>query len=161
KSCLIVNRTHRENDAVSACIREELKSRGLLGESQPVEAIRSLGWTAAQKRDYRNYQPGQIIEVVAGKERGKTFTVLGFERGRGIHVRAEDGRLRYLSRWESHRFDVCEARKLELAVGDLILLRSGQKNPRGELINGERLKITRFENGTVYGRRLGPDEQAS
>jgi ATP-dependent exoDNAse (exonuclease V) alpha subunit len=159
KSCLVVNRTHRENDAVSGFIRDELKSRGLLGESHAVDTVRSLGWTAAQKRDYRNYAPGQVIEVTTGRERGKTFEVKGVERGMGVRVCDHEGRERYFSRGDSNRIDVCEKRSLEIAVGDLILLRSGQKNQRGELVNGERLQITRVEESGIYGRSLGPDGQ--
>jgi conjugative relaxase-like TrwC/TraI family protein len=157
RSCLVVNRTHRENDAVSAFIRVELKVRGVLKEGHAVDTVRSLGWTAAQKRDYRNYAPGQIIEVTTGRERGKTFEVKGVERGRGIRVCDQEGRERYFNRGDSKRIDVCEKRSLEIAVGDLILLRSGQKNRRGELVNGERLQITRIEEGRIYGRSLGPD----
>jgi thymidine kinase len=51
RSCLVVNRTHRENDAVSAFIRAELKARGVLKEGHTVDTVRSVGWTAAQKRD--------------------------------------------------------------------------------------------------------------
>jgi ATP-dependent exoDNAse (exonuclease V) alpha subunit len=157
RSCLVVNRTHRENDAVSAFIREELKARGGLKEGHAVDTIRSLGWTAAQKRDYRNYSPGQIVEVTTGRDRGKTFEVKGIERGRGICVCDQEGRERYFSRGDSKRIDVCEKRALEVAVCDLILLRSGQKNHRGELVNGERLQITRIEESGIYGRSLGPD----
>jgi len=157
KSCLVVNRTHRENDAVSAYIREELKARGLLGESHAVETVRSLGWTAAQKRDYRNYWPGQMIELTGGREQGRTFEVVGIERGKGIQVRGEDGMVRYFDRRDTKRIDVCEKRLLELAAGDLILLRSGQKNQRGQLINGQRLQVTRIQAGTIYGRALGPE----
>jgi len=157
RSCLIVNRTHRENDAVSAFIREELKARGVLKEGHTVGTVRSLGWTAAQKRDYRNYVPGQVIEVTTGRERGKTFEVKGVERGRGIRVCDHAGRERFFSRGDSKCIDVCEKRSMEIAVGDLILLRSGQKNQRGELVNGERLQITRIEESGIYGRSLGPD----
>jgi conjugative relaxase-like TrwC/TraI family protein len=157
KSCLVVNRTHRENDAVSAFIREELKARGVLKEGHVVDTVRSLGWTAAQKRDYRNYAAGQVIEVTTGRDRGKTFEIKGVERGRGIRASDHEGKERYFSRRDSKRIDVCEKRYLEVAVGDLILLRSGQKNRRGGLVNGERLQITRIEDGGIYGHSLGPD----
>jgi len=139
----------------SAAIREELKKRGMLQEPHSVETIRSLGWTAAQKRDYRNYQPGQMVEVTAGKEKGKAFEVMGVERGKGIRVRDEEGNERYFNNRDTGGKDICEKRLLEIAVGDLILLRSGQKNRRGELVNGERLQITRIEDGGVWGRTLG------
>ena len=157
RSCLVVNRTHRENDTVSAFIREELKVRGVLKDGHTVDTFRSLGWTAAQKRDYRNYAVGQVVEVTTGRERGKTFEVTGAERGKGIRVCDHEGKERYFSRGDSKRIDVCEKRSLEIAVGDLILLRSGQKNQRGELVNGERLQITRVEESGIYGCSLGPD----
>ena len=56
-----------------------------------MEATRSLGWTAAQKRDFRRYQAGQVIELTVGREQGRCFTVLGAERGRGLRARAENG----------------------------------------------------------------------
>ena len=95
--------------------------------------------------------------MTTGRERGKTFEVKGVERGRGIRVCDQEGRERYFSRGDSKRIDVCEKRSLEVAVGDLILLRSGQKNQREELVNGERLQITRIEENGMYGRSLGPD----
>ena len=70
-------RTHRENDAVSASIREELKTRGLLKEGHEVETSAPLDWTAAQKRDFRNYRPGQMVELTTGREKGKAFEVHG------------------------------------------------------------------------------------
>jgi ATP-dependent exoDNAse (exonuclease V) alpha subunit len=152
---LVVNPTHRENDAVSAAIREELKTRGLLKEGHEVEATRSLGWTAAQKRDLRKYRPGLMVELTTGREKGRAFEVLGIERGRGIRVKDEGGEERYFSRHETGGIDVGEKRPLELAAGDLILLRAGQRNRHGELTNGERLQITRIESGAIHGRALG------
>jgi hypothetical protein len=124
-----------------------------------VATVRSLGWTAAQNRDFRRYQAGQVIELTVGREQGCCFTVLGAERGRGLRARADNGAERFFTRRESSGFDVCEARPLELAVGDLILLRSGQKSPGHELINGERMLVTRLEGGTVYGRSIGADSK--
>ncbi len=122
-----------------------------------MEATRSLGWTAAQKRDFRNYRPGMMVELTTGREKGKAFEVLGIERGRGIRVKDEDGGERYFSRRETGGIDVGEKRLLELAAGDLILLRAGQRNRHGELTNGERLQITRIEDGAIHGQALGPD----
>ncbi len=157
RSCVVVNRTHRENDAVAANIREELKARGMLGPEETIQTIRSLGWTAAQKRDLRRYQPGHVIEISIGREQGRCFTVLGVERGRGIRARSEDGEERFFSRAESSRFEPCEAHPCEVAVGEHILLRSGQKMPGNELINGDRLVVTRLEKSAIFGRTLGAD----
>jgi hypothetical protein len=72
-------------------------------------------------------------------------------------VKDEDGGERYFSRRETGGIDVGEKRPLELAAGDLILLRAGQRNRHGELTNGERLQITRIEGGAIHGRALGRD----
>jgi hypothetical protein len=157
KSSLVVNPTHRENDAVSKAIREELKTRGLLKEGREVETIRSLGWTAAQKRDYRNYRSGQMIGLTTGREKGKSFEVISIERGKGIRTKDEDGQERFFTRRDTSGIDVGEKHLLELTSGDLILLRAGQRNRRGELTNGERLQITRIEGGAIHGKTLGPD----
>lgn len=154
RSCIVVNRTHRENDAVSDHVRSELKARGILGHEESIQTVRSLGWTAAQKRDYRRYQPGHVIEVTAGREQGRCFTVLGVERGRGIRARAHDGQERFFTRRESTGFDACEVRPCKVALGEILLLRSGQGS---ELINGDRVRVSRLENGTIYGSKIGPD----
>jgi len=96
-----------------------------------------------------------MVEVTTGREKGKAFEVMRVERGKGIRVRGEDGNEHYFTSRDTGGKDVCEKRLMEIAVGDLILLRSGQKNRRGELVNGERLQITRIEDGGVWGRTLG------
>ena len=83
----------------------------------------------------------RVQEVEFARAQSKTFEVTGVQRGKGIRVRDQDGQERYFSRGDSRRIDVCEKRTLEIAVGELILLRSRQKNQRGELVNGERLKF--------------------
>ena len=46
---------------MAAHVREELKAKGGLGQSEALHTVRSLGWTAIQKRDRRRYQAGQMI----------------------------------------------------------------------------------------------------
>ncbi len=157
RSCIVVNRTHRENDAVAGHVREELKARGILGREETIQTVRSLGWTAAQKRDYRRYQPGHVIEVTTGQDQGRCFTVLGVERGRGIRTRTDDGQERFFNRRESSGFDACEVRPCKVAAGEILLLRSGQKIQGNELINGDRVRVNRLENGKIYGNTLGSE----
>ena len=64
-SALIVAPTWSEIERVNAEVRERLKETGHLDRRESiVETHRSLQWTEAQRRDYRNYEPGQVLTTL-------------------------------------------------------------------------------------------------
>ena len=61
RSVLVVCATHDEIARVTDAIRERRKEAGLLGDAHSVARDVALGWTTAQKSDWRNYRPGQML----------------------------------------------------------------------------------------------------
>ena len=59
---LVVCATHDEIGRVTEAIRDHRKKAGELSQSVTLKRHVSLGWTLAQKSDYLNFQPGQILE---------------------------------------------------------------------------------------------------
>lgn len=121
KDALVVSPTHKEGEAVTAAIRDELKMHDRLGKDERwFTSLRSLNFTNAQKGDFREYQPGAVIQFVQnakGFARGERLTVA--EAGaNGVRVRREDGRDMMLPLATPERFQVYEAREIALAPKD-------------------------------------------
>jgi hypothetical protein len=66
--------------------------------------------------------------------------VTGVGRGKAMAVDAS-GERRLFGRQHAGLFDVCGQRRINLAIGDRVLIRAGVRNARGDFVNGERLTI--------------------
>jgi conjugative relaxase-like TrwC/TraI family protein len=144
RSVIAVNPSHRENDLVNAAVRERLTAKGMLSDHRPIQAYRSLGWTHAERRDVNRIQPGIVIEVTRGKDKGSAWEVVRVDRGKA-YARNAEGWERTFTREAAGMFDVCERRELEVAVGDQLITRAGVRSPNGEIINGERITVSGFD----------------
>jgi conjugative relaxase-like TrwC/TraI family protein len=136
--------THRENDAIGEAVRRRWHKQGKLTEERTLTVHRSLGWTQAQKREVNKIQPGQVLEIVKGPDKGRYWTVTGVERGKVMAVDAK-GERRLFGRQHAGLFDVCEQRQINLAIGDRVLMRAGVRDKRGNFINGERLTVAGWD----------------
>jgi hypothetical protein len=70
---------------------ERSGSTGQLTDERTLTVHRSLGWTQAEGREGKRIQPGQILEIVRGPDKGRYWTVTGVGRGRvmAVDVRGE------------------------------------------------------------------------
>jgi ATP-dependent exoDNAse (exonuclease V) alpha subunit len=153
KSVVAVNPSHRENGAVCDAVRQRLKAKGMLQDERTIHAYRSLGWTYAEKRATNKICVGQVIEITRGPSKGKAFDVVAVDKGK-VTARNGEGEERVFDRRNARMIDVCERFDLNVAVGDRLITRAGVRCGNGEVINGEKVTVTGFdEAGNVMGAK--------
>jgi hypothetical protein len=150
KSALLVSPTWAEIEAVTDKVRAALKADGAVGEhEETVPVFDSLSWTEAQKKNARQYEPGQRLRFVRRTkkfDRGETVEVVATIEN-GVRVRRPDGtEVDFIPATAAASFDVGEARELKVAAGDWLLL---QANHGKEFVNGERVKVNAVQAGRI------------
>lgn len=157
---LAVSPTHEEGRLMTKEIRSGLKNSGLLSEGVQTIVSQSLNLTLQQKKNLKNYRPGQLVtftqEVKCG-EKSRTYGILGTELRKQetrYHCRsgADAARTSFkkIIRLKNHlgqiseieltsstaaKLEVGEAREIELSTSDKILV--GANDKKAGLINGE------------------------
>lgn len=129
KSVLVVSPTHAEGEAVTAAIRARLKAEGRLGDDTPVDTLRPLAWTDAEKGDPLQYRGDEVMQFHrnSGSFRaGKKVRVADWRAG----VALPDPR----------HFAVYRPERLGLAAGDRVRI----------TVNGKSKDGHRLNNGAVY-----------
>jgi conjugative relaxase-like TrwC/TraI family protein len=161
KSALIIAPTHAEGRRLTEELRGILKQQGAIGEERDARIRLKTGWTEAQQRDVRNYEPGmvvQFVEAIPGKRQrveGKRVTLGGFGKGESVSVVGTDGgQLKLLRRngeeallpvGYEHRYEVFRTRDISVGRGDRIrITRNGEMKVEGQS------KGTQVNNGDVY-----------
>jgi ATP-dependent exoDNAse (exonuclease V) alpha subunit len=152
-AAMAVNPTHRENDAISEAVRIRKHERGELADERTILAHRSLGWSEAQKAEIRRIQPGQILEIIRGKGKGKAWEVVSVDGDHGIAQDYNGARWTFNAS-NAAMFDVCERRELKVAIGDTLLIRAGAQGKNGSITNGERLTVVGWD---AEGRPVSTD----
>ncbi|QMW07106.1 MobF family relaxase [Spirosoma foliorum] len=145
KSALIVSPTHQQAEAVTEAIRDKMKASGLLGKKE-ISATRltNLNMTEAQKSDWRNFRPGQIIQFNQnrpGIKRGSVWTV-DTSTDKGVIIKNEEGHSLPLPTGKSGDYDLYRKDDLALAKGDSIrITRNGFDAEKNRLNNGQILEV--------------------
>ena len=122
-----------------------LRNEGLLQHAEKtVSSYTSFQWEDANKRDVRNYQPGDTISFHQDHgffSKGQFVTV---EARRDDKLTVSDGAGQQLSFDPSRAsgFDVGSTQYLNVAVGEKLLLRSNSK--ADDLRNGEIVEVKGF-----------------
>ena len=94
----------------------------------------SLRWTDQQKKDWRRYEPGQVVTFAPSANRpAVSARVVRAENKKVVVVSARKEMTLNLGRAES--FDVARPQQIEVAPGDKVLIRANDK--RLGLINGQ------------------------
>jgi len=164
KSALLVAPTWAEIEAVTEKVRAALKAAGrLAGEEQEYSVFDSLSWTAAQKRDARQYRPGMVIRFhrsAQGFEKHESVAVAAVGND-SLTIQRADGSEAVLPLGAgSAAFDVGEPRKLKIAAGDNLLLQANAMAGRKRFINGELVEVKAIQGDSVLladGRVLPAD----
>jgi conjugative relaxase-like TrwC/TraI family protein len=129
--------TWAENHALTSAIRQHLQGEGKLSDGRNFIVHDSLSWTKAQRADFRNYQPGMLLafnERSGGFTKGSSWTVVATDAS-GIQVN-NHGQAKTLDvKAAAKAFDVGQARALEIAPGDWVLLRNNDRS--AGLLNGQ------------------------
>ena len=151
KTALVVSPTHAEGEKVNEAIREGLKrTERLKGKERSFTSLASLNLTEAQKGDYANYRAGDVIGFVQnarGWKRGERAKVVASGAG-GVIVERENGRTEKLALQQAKRFQLYEAKELNLAKGDR--LRITQNGFSAETRRGGKTAKSRLNNGDIY-----------
>lgn len=159
---LVVCATHDEIDRVTDAIRDHLKKAGEIGQGTALKRHISLGWTTAQKSDSRNFRPGQILEfhrAVKGIAKYESVEVVRAD-SHGVVVRTAAGVERRLTGKQAKSFDVMEARPIDIAPVDRLLLTANRREERLRTTNGELVTVAAVDStGGIQlddGRTLPP-----
>jgi ATP-dependent exoDNAse (exonuclease V) alpha subunit len=154
--CLVVAPTWEENHRLTDSIRGSLQARGqLAGQATAFSVHDSLRWTSQQKRNVRNYAPGQLVTFTLRSGRwqaGESAEVARVKHGE-VFVTGRDGTERRLGIRQANKFDVGKARVIELVPGDKVLVRANHKSLG--LINGHVLTVDRIEPDQTITTREG------
>ncbi len=154
---IVCNASHRENDEIADAVRKRMFERGELKDERTIQAHRSLGYTDAKKREVDKFKPGQSLEIIRGKDKGKAWTITAVLDGR-VWTINKDGQRRYFTKSNAGTFDVCESYELKVAIGDKLLTRAGSKSKNGVFINSEWLTVAGWDGAgnpvTSDGRSL-------
>jgi len=150
-TALVISPTHQEREKVTRAIRDKLKETGHLKEGVEWSVLNRLDWTDAQRRDARQYELGQVVQI--------SGAVPGFSRGERLEViEIKDGKVIAANQWgykplpldRPRDFSVFEANKLEVCEGERIRITG----------NGRSLEGHRLNNGSLYTvDYIGVDER--
>ena len=161
RSALLVSPTWAEIEAVTEKVRDALKSEGIVSKDEhTLSVFDSLSWTAAQRENTNQYEPGQRLRFVRKTrhfDRGETVEVQAVTEN-GLRVRRPDGtEADFIPSSCAASFDVGESRELNVASGDWLLL---QANHGKDFINGERVQVKAIRDGhiTLTDGRVLPDD---
>lgn len=162
KTALMVAPTWAEIDALNLHARHKLRCDGKLAQrDESFISLRSKDWTKAQKKDVRNYQPGDILVAhKATKQfaKGDELRVVRKERDRLI-VAHGSSEISVSPRQSGLAWTVCEERVIPVAAGDRLRLRAiaSAQTPDGRierLANGASLTVRSVDS---FGRLLLAD----
>ena len=139
KSARVVAPTWAEITRIGAAVRQSRRENGLLqGEDVKLTVVDDLKWTPGQRRDFGEYQGGQVLTLVQSIKnigrRGDRFKVIAVD-AQGLQVLNAAGERCVLPLIKAKRWSVGEEREINLAQGDEILIRAN--HPKARLRNGD------------------------
>jgi len=145
KSVLVISPTHAQSEAVTAQIRKKLREEELLGKKEiTVDRLTNCNFTEAEKRDWRNLQPGMLVQFnqnMPGIKRGSLWTIEGASE-KDVLIKDESDTYASLPLERSKDYDVLEKDTMELSKGDKIrLTRNGFDKDGKRLHNGQLLDV--------------------
>lgn len=145
KSVLIVSPTHKQGNAVTAEIREKLKSSGMIGKKELMATkLINANLTEAEKLDWRNYQKGQVIQFdqnVPQFKRGTAWHVLEATE-KTVILAGSDGIAKSLPLDRQNSFSVYQSTEIGLSKGDKVrITKNGFDDQDKRLNNGTSLEV--------------------
>ena len=161
RSSLIVAPTHGECRAIAGAVRQAMKAKGLLSDTDDsVTRLERLNLTESQQRDAVTYEPGQIVEfhrIAKGavhrgvKEKrfksGEQWEVL--RREEGAVIVGKDGVEKQLPLDQAGKFSVFEREKITLSIGDRVRFTKNVKHRGQKFLNNEVRTVVRVDEGKI------------
>jgi conjugative relaxase-like TrwC/TraI family protein len=141
------NISHRENDQIAEVVRARLKEAGKLTDERMFLAHRTLGYSPAQKQEVAKFEPGMIIQITRGQDKGRAWKILSVAGGKAL---TEDptGSRRTFDKRHAGMIDICTQREFPVAIGDILRANSGGEG----IINGQLFEVEGFQNGNPLSK---------
>lgn len=144
KTALVISPTHKQGEEVTDAIRAKLRHEGMIGKKEiKVAKLSNLNLTEAEKKDWRNFQEGQVIQFnqnVKGIKRGSAWSVKTVEEGE-VQL-TNDQKEAVALPLSQGGFDVLKKSEIALSKGDkLQITRNGFDKGEKRLNNGMTLEV--------------------
>jgi conjugative relaxase-like TrwC/TraI family protein len=146
RSVMVVAPTHTEIDRFTETIRDYLKHAGKIGGGEKIDRLQQINWTAAQRKDTRNYKPGQVLmfhKPVKDAQKNESFTVVRVDGGKIVCRSDQSGKETAFTQKQVGAFGVYHREKMEVLAGDQLLLQANRKTKNLTVRNGE-IAVVRF-----------------
>ncbi|HVW96123.1 MAG TPA: MobF family relaxase [Mucilaginibacter sp.] len=154
KSVLIVSPTHQQGNAVTDEVRKKLRASGMIGKKEVrAKKFENLNLTEAQKTDWRNFKPGQIVQFnqnVPQIKRGSIWSVNEVNKN-GIAIINDAGKTTQLPQSKSSAYEVYQQSEIGLSKGDKVrITRNSFDNQNKRLNNGQSLEVEKVnKSGSI------------
>jgi ATP-dependent exoDNAse (exonuclease V) alpha subunit len=163
RTVLVVAAAHDEINGITHAIRADRKRVGEIGDGHSFLKFSALNWTDAQKKQTKNYQPGQVLAFHQGikgvAEKNESLDVVRCAKSQ-VTARRADGKEIQIKSNHVKAFGVFEKQEIEVSAGDKLLLQANWK-AKGKhafkATNGELVTVAAVEPGAIHledGREL-------
>jgi conjugative relaxase-like TrwC/TraI family protein len=145
KSALVVSPTHAQGQNVTKDIRHKLRHEGLIGaEEVKVKKLTNINFTEAQRNDWRNYEPEQVIRFTQNRgsfKRGSAWTVSKIE-GQKVKINNQTGIEVELPDDIADCYNVYRKTEIGLSKGDKVrITRNSFDQNKKRLDNGYQAEV--------------------
>ena len=153
KTALIISPTHKQAEKLTMEIREALKSVGVIGKKGiSAKKLVNLNLTEAQKSDYRNMKPGQVVQFSQNApniQRGSDWKIISVEKAK-VQIANQEGTKLELPKNLPNRYDIFEESEMPIAKGDKIMAtRGGFDLNKKRMENGQHFEVTAISKGKI------------
>ncbi|MBK8227486.1 MAG: relaxase domain-containing protein [Flavobacteriales bacterium] len=146
KSVLVVCPTNAHRRGLTDDIRVRLREAGRLGKKEiKADRLQNLHLTAAEKEDWQNYKPGQIVQFTQHApdiKRGSQWVIDSASDAQVLIKDERTGTTVQLPQGRSSAFDVLERSEIALAKGDAVTItRNSYDRDKRRMDNGQMFEV--------------------
>lgn len=155
KSALVISPTNEHRRELTENIRTALRKEKRIGKKEvAVKQLRNLHLTDAEKQDWRQYRPGQVVQAsqhLPGMKRGSRWLVEEAGEQQVLLKDEQTGKKTALPVDKAQGFDVLEQGTLPLSKGDSIrITRNSYDQNKKRMDNGQQLEVMAVrKNGNI------------
>jgi conjugative relaxase-like TrwC/TraI family protein len=173
RSALVISPTNEQAQLVTQAIRKGLKESGDLEvKDRSYTRLKNLYLSEAQKRDWRSYKEGQVVQLhqnMPGMKKGTKAKITDVSEG-GIQI-SQKGQQYQLDLSRPGDFDIYQSFEINLSKGDRVRItknsfdKSGRRLNNGKIMEVEgfsrqgdvRLRTPNRKSGPIYeiGKNFG------
>jgi conjugative relaxase-like TrwC/TraI family protein len=159
RSVLVTAATHDEIKSITHAIRQDRKRLGEIVEGQTFVHHTALNWTEAQKKRFKSYQPGQVLEfhkALKGVGKNEALEVVTSTKT-AVTARKLNGQTIEITSRQVNAFAVFEKEEIQVSAGDKLLLQANWREKKFHATNGDLVTVASAERGSIQledGRQL-------